>query len=173
VVIDAKGRHARPNVVAGRRRIRVDEKDAVLRVGDPGDRRGSATGCAGADDEDLAVGMPAVEPRWVLRPGLEPSPSGKARDHQAVLERDRGRGQHRLGGAAREADLDEGVGLLGSGGDHPPRPIVVDAQTDAIDAAREQSRGDRVAGEARQGLAVELEGDRRRSIDVRPAARPT
>ena len=70
-----------------------------------------------------------------------------------------------LGTGAR-FELDQGIGLLHPGGVDAARPVVLEAAPDHAHAARQQRRGQGVAGEAGQGLAVEGEGDRPRPVDA-------
>ena len=91
-------------------------------------------------------------------------PAILARGDQAVVELDLGGERVRLQTRA-SAELDQGVGLVGAGGDDAARPVVLEAATQQAHAVREQRRGERVAGMALQGAAVEAKGQRLRAVD--------
>ena len=172
VVVDAQRRHPGADAIPGRRGIRVDEQDAVLRVGDLRDGGRPAAGLPGPDDQDLAMRVPAVEPAGIPAvTRLESTATGEARHAQAVLQHDRRGAGASAPRPRRPADLDERVRLLRPGRHDPARPVVVDAPPDDVDPVGQQRRGHGVACEAGEGPPVELEGDARRSIDVRAARR--
>ena len=50
-----------------------------------------------------------------------------------------------------DADLDQGVGLLGAGGDDAARAVVLEAAPDQVDAVGQQRRGQGVAAVALVG----------------------
>ena len=97
----------------------------------------------------------------VLRMRLEP-----------VVELDLGRAQVRR--LARRITMyrHERVRLLGTGGDDAARPVVLERAPDEMHAVGEQRRGQRVAGEALVGRAVEAEPERARPVDASALRRP-
>ena len=106
--------------------------------------------------EDVALGAR----RGVDRP---------RRQRDALFEERRGGARVRLATAvARE--IEEGVGLLDPMSADAARPVGLEAAADDGDAGAEQRRGERVAGVAAIGAAVEGEGDRAGAVD-RAAAR--
>ena len=90
----------------------------------------------------------------ILAPGLEP-----------FVELDLGRPRVRIAAPARPHELDQRVRLLGTGGHDPPRPVVLEAPPDQMDAVGEQRRGEGIAGCTLIGTAVEAERQGLRPID--------
>ena len=99
------------------------------------------------------------------RVALRAGPAIDAGGHQAVVKGDLGRSCVRHRGR-RGAELDQRVRLLDTGGDDAARPVVLEAASDEVDAVGQQRRGQRVAGTALIGLAVERETERPRAVDA-------
>ena len=75
----------------------------------------------------------------------------------------------RVGLVLVAVELNDGVRLLGAGGDEPPRAVVLEAAPDQAHAVRHQGRGQRVAGVALVVPAVEAEPEPAGAIDQRSA----
>ena len=72
----------------------------------------------------------------------------------------------RLEAAGAAAGAEEGVRLVGSGGDDAARAVVLERPPHQVDAVREQRRGEGVTGEALVALAVDGEADRALVVDA-------
>ena len=72
----------------------------------------------------------------------------------------------RLEAAGAAAGAHQRVRLVGAGGDHAARAVVLERAAHQVDAVGEQRRGQGVAGEAGVALAVEAEADRLRVVDA-------
>ena len=168
VVVDPEGRRTGQHVGAVDRLDDgpfVDEEHPAVQR-----RRGCRTpGRTTADHERVDVDEFPVEAAAILafqaaapgeRPGLHP-----------VGDLDDGRPQRRLARAARPANLDDRVRLLGARGEHAARPAGVDAAPHDHDVAGQQSRSDRVAREALVLDVVEPEADGARAVDPGSADR--
>ena len=96
--------------------------------------------------------------------GLDPAADGVG--FQAVVKRLLG-GTH-VGHLARfgAAQLQDGVGLFGTGGDQAPRTRILEAGVEHIEAVGHQRRGEGIACQALITLAIEGEGQRRGAIDA-------
>ena len=64
------------------------------------------------------------------------------------------------------AELDEGVGVFGAGGDDAARAVVLEAAADEGDAVGEEGGGDGVAAEGVDGASVEGELEGRVAVDA-------
>src|SRR5687768_14340754 len=91
---------------------------------------------------------------------------------EAVVELDLGRTQVRRLARRVAAHGHERVWLLGTGGDDAARPVVLERAPDEVHAVGEQRRGQRVAGEALTGRAVEAEPERTSPVDASAFLRP-
>ena len=123
--------------------------------------RGQAGGAA-ADHQDVGVDVLLVVLRAVLL-GIQAAQAVEQFRLQAVHQGDGGCGEHGLGHVAREPrrDLHQRVGFLHAGGHDAAGPVLVERVADGDPAVGEQGRGQRVAGVAREFLAVhgETPGD--------------
>ena len=71
-------------------------------------------------------------------------------------------------GPPATADRDQRVRLGRSGGQHAPRPVILEATPDQHPSRPQQRRGQRVPAEPRDRLSVEGEGERGGAVDLTP-----
>ena len=69
-------------------------------------------------------------------------------------------------GAGAVAELDEGVGVFGAGGDDAAGAVVLEAAADEGDAVGEEGGGDGVAAEGTDGASVKGELEGRVAVDA-------
>src|SRR6185312_1678895 len=84
---------------------------------------------------------------------------------ETVVNLDQGRRNVRLADIAGE-DGDQCVRLVDAGGQHAARPVVFERAAEERHPVRQKRRGERVAGMARIGLAVEGEADGAGAVDA-------
>ena len=87
------------------------------------------------------------------------------RAHGKIVVERFGRGAEVRRRAAGARHIDDRVRLLGPGAPDSARPVIFEAAADDADAAGEQRRGDAVALEPDERLAVEGEGERLAAVD--------
>ena len=104
--------------------------------------------------------------------GLQRGPVVLALDLHADLELGGGGAQVR-GAAGAGAHGDQRVGLLGGRAHHPAGPVVLERPAHQHPVVGEQRRGEGVAGDALQALAVPVEGQRAEAVDEATALRQT
>ena len=119
-------------------------------------------------DEGLVVearghegGEPVDQRGAIVRRGRR----GIDRAHGKIVVERFGRGAEIRRRAAGAGHVDDRVRLLGPGAPDAARPVIFEAAADDADAAGEQRRGDAVALEPDERLAVEGEGERLAAID--------
>ena len=139
----------------------VDEDDVVAATGRGAG--GDEPGRAGADHQDVAVGVQAVVAGEVGDLG-EPALPVHAAGDEPVGGLDGGGQQHRL--RERLLDLHQARRVLGPRGADAAGPSQLHAGAGRTGVVREQHRGQRVAGVARVGGAVHGDRDVAAAVDA-------
>lgn len=103
--------------------------------------------------------------------GVDARPAVGAAGHQAAVQGLLGGADVRHLGLFGGAQLEDGIGLFGTGGDDAARAGVFEGATDDVHAVGQQGGGEGVAGVALVVLAVEGEGQGLATLDAAPLGR--